>query len=366
MEDFIKYLQIKNFKSIKDLTLDCRRINVFIGKPNVGKSNILEALDLFYLPSMFELNYPDPLSNKSNESFSIQDFFRVNVADNLFYRGDIRNTIELSFRWVGSPKPNILSLDFIKTDDKRGWNRKLIEENFFRLKIVDFVTDFTFDFIPLAESDFHNTNTPIKPFKYKEDIQFHDVGNYRQYLMPPYGNNLAQVIDYIPSLKDFIIDEMSKLSDIDFVIDKTNNTLTQQIRVGKGLVYALPYKSLADTLKRFIFYMAAIKSGYSVITLEEPEAHSFPPYVSRMADEIIETKETQFFIATHSSVLLTNLIENTPKDELAVFVCDYDDKNHQTTATRLSEEQLSEALDYGVDMFFNINHFLDDPIDHTS
>lgn len=34
-------LRIQHFNSIKDLTLECERINVFIGKPNAGKSDIL-------------------------------------------------------------------------------------------------------------------------------------------------------------------------------------------------------------------------------------------------------------------------------------------------------------------------------------
>jgi hypothetical protein len=40
----IENLSIKNFKSIKYLSIDCKRINLFIGEPNAGKSNILEAL----------------------------------------------------------------------------------------------------------------------------------------------------------------------------------------------------------------------------------------------------------------------------------------------------------------------------------
>ncbi len=46
----IKDLRVSNFKSIKTLELDCKRINIFIGAPNVGKSNILEALSLFSIP----------------------------------------------------------------------------------------------------------------------------------------------------------------------------------------------------------------------------------------------------------------------------------------------------------------------------
>ena len=44
--NFLNWVEIKNFKSIKDLRLDCKRVNIFIGKPNVGKSNILEALGM--------------------------------------------------------------------------------------------------------------------------------------------------------------------------------------------------------------------------------------------------------------------------------------------------------------------------------
>ena len=42
----IRNLEIENFKSIKHLKLDCRRINLFIGEPNTGKSNILETLGI--------------------------------------------------------------------------------------------------------------------------------------------------------------------------------------------------------------------------------------------------------------------------------------------------------------------------------
>jgi len=42
----IEKLKIKTFRSIGDLEIDCRRVNVFIGEPNIGKSNILEVIGL--------------------------------------------------------------------------------------------------------------------------------------------------------------------------------------------------------------------------------------------------------------------------------------------------------------------------------
>lgn len=40
----IDTLTIERFKSIRSLTIPCRKVNVFIGGPDTGKTNILDAL----------------------------------------------------------------------------------------------------------------------------------------------------------------------------------------------------------------------------------------------------------------------------------------------------------------------------------
>ncbi len=40
----IQNLQIENYKSLRSIKLPCKKLNVFIGEPNSGKSNIIEAL----------------------------------------------------------------------------------------------------------------------------------------------------------------------------------------------------------------------------------------------------------------------------------------------------------------------------------
>ena len=46
----LKTIEIRYFKSIEQLKINCKRINVFIGEPNTGKSNILEAIGVFSMP----------------------------------------------------------------------------------------------------------------------------------------------------------------------------------------------------------------------------------------------------------------------------------------------------------------------------
>lgn len=42
----VQKIVIENFKSIKELSLELGRVNIFIGENGAGKSNILEAIAL--------------------------------------------------------------------------------------------------------------------------------------------------------------------------------------------------------------------------------------------------------------------------------------------------------------------------------
>ena len=340
MED-IKFVHIKNFKSIKDLGLNCSRINVFVGKPNVGKSNILEALDLAYLSSMLG-------ENKSREMegydlINLKEFFRVNSPKDLFYHGNVQEDVELIF-----PKEIAIKIRY-KEENSRGLFSVETSTGSF--------TEFDKNFVPEKSSSFFSS--PIVPYKYKEHIQYQDSNNHLTTLTAPYGNNMIEFIKSNEPFRDFLSDMIDR-KDIELNLDEANHKISIQLRRGKNVVYPLPYQALADTLKRVIFYLAAIESKQDIITLEEPEVHSFPPYISMLGDKIIAAHETQFFIVTHSPTLLTNLIENTPKEDLSVFVCSYDEIKQSTTAKKLSLEDLSELLNYGVDIFFNINRYLND------
>lgn len=348
--EMIKNLQINNYKSINQLDLNCNRINILIGEPNSGKSNILEALDLSYLSWLMHSNNLAQMAGKSK--VEIKDFFRVNKVDKMFRFGDTTKTISIQH--------NGFSIDtFLRFNNKN-------DENIFEWGNSNgSITEFDNDFV--AKENAQHYSSPIKPYRFKDNIQPHDSGNYIHTLMPPFGNNLYNVIlrneTFQKTIKDFTQDYGFEIN-ID--TSNNNNQILIQIRINEGLVYSIDYKAIADTFKRFLFHIAAIRySNASVITLDEPDAHSFPKYVSFLADEIIESNR-QFFVATHSPYLLNNLIENTPAGDLAVFVCGYGKAKSETIVKKLSPEDLSELIDYGVDIFFNINRYLDDRIEYSS
>ena len=135
---------------------------------------------------------------------------------------------------------------------------------------------------------------------------------------------------------------------------------SQQIKAMRenGLdMFLVPFSSLADSLQRLIFYKAAIDSNYNkVICFEEPEAHTFPPYISNVVNDIISSKSNQFFITTHSPYVMSSLLESAGED-VAVYVVDMED--NATVVKRLTDKQLQEAYDNGMDMFYNIETYLD-------
>ena len=92
----IDNLSIRNFKSITNLNIDSRRINVFIGEPNTGKSNILEALGMISW-----CGYGQP---------ELKEYVRFQGTQNLFYD-------ELLDRPIRIHTEN-LELEIIFKDDK--------------------------------------------------------------------------------------------------------------------------------------------------------------------------------------------------------------------------------------------------------
>src|SRR5881396_1641806 len=102
MQLIVDRLEIFNFKSIKHLEMPCRKVNIFIGEPNVGKSNILEAMAFFSpgiledlkqvirFKSMTDLYYDSQVEEKI-VTMAGSFFFQLSLADSKF-EGQISGT----------------------------------------------------------------------------------------------------------------------------------------------------------------------------------------------------------------------------------------------------------------------------------
>ena len=130
----------------------------------------------------------------------------------------------------------------------------------------------------------------------------------------------------------------------------------------EGLRVAYPYSGADDTLRRFGFHMAAMDSSReAVILLEEPESHSYPGYIMRLAEaeRMVAHASNQFFVTTHSPYFFDSVLENmVPYEslmpELAVFVVYY--KNFQTKIRQMSDEEVRGLQRDSLVVFNNLHH----------
>lgn len=322
----IKNVSINNFKSVKSLTLsDCRRINVLIGRPNVGKSNILEALALFNVPYMV---------NTSNKS--LKNLVRIENTAEIFHNGVSTSPVEVSI------DGNSLSV-------VRSGNNGLSVDISLQNKVIKYT------FSPsLTLSTKKESSEQPSILAYFFPKQFVPKSSNIGFLLPPSGANLMETVANLPKLKSNLA-ELFHGYGLKMMFDSGSQEIKAMRENGLDM-FLVPFNSLADSLQRLIFYKAAIESNRNkVICFEEPEAHTFPPYVSTVVNDIITSNTNQFFITTHSPYVISSLLESAG-DDLAIYVVDM--VNNETIAQRLTDKQLQDAYDNGMDMFYNLEAFL--------
>jgi AAA15 family ATPase/GTPase len=276
MSVFAEQIFIRNFKSIRQVSLEnCARINLIIGKPNTGKSNILEALSLFSLPFL-----------KENTKKKITRLIRCENLPELFHLGNIKDPI--------------LTV----------------------MGVLTCVVKYNEDETVTVE-----TNDAVRPHKYRVDKSLKFLQDRNQFESPV-------VKRYIFPGKTIF-----KKHQLSYPIPPYGFNLTN------------PENSQSETIKRIDFYKAVIKSNRdSILLFEEPDAHCFLPFTTQITKEMIQRRENQYFLSTYSPFMINDLLENAGH-EMAIFKVDLVD--FETVIRRLSEEELNEIYQKGVDMFTN-------------
>lgn len=341
----ISKIEINNFKSIRHVEIDnCRRLNVFIGYPNVGKSNILEALGLFCVTGI------------GQQYFKFNDICRVKHISELFFNQDSKEGCEVmlndSIRSVLSIDRNgilNIDIDILSTDpipvEKWSTTMGLTVGNDFTLHVRN--NDNRKENRQLADQ--------ISKYEFNKDSSINTVTSTA--LSVPFGSNLLDVLQRDSSLRKEVV-TIFKQYGLKLVINRKDESIEFQKDLNDGSVVSIPYHQVADTLRRLIFYKAAVVTNTdSVLLFEEPEAHMFPPYISKLASDIVfDNNRNQYFISTHSPFVLNDFMEELKDDELSIYAVSLEDG--ETKVQRLTDQQVTEIYQHGIDLFFNLENFL--------
>ena len=345
----IKNLNIINYKSIRELDIDTKRVNVFIGEDNSGKSNILEALSWFSLNSLEKEIFPE--------------MFRFKNATNFFYDFDTTAPIE------------------IKTDDLNLLIR-YSKNNFGSInnELAGIIYTANSEIDPLIEDDLYNLMNNYQDQNYwaftlKFDGQIKIIGgslqssfrryiykhlksfqsNFRPFLNPPYGENIPSLIISNKELKE-LVSSLFREKGFRLMIQPNENDINMAKDVNDEL-YSYPYASISETIQRIVFYTLAIESNKNaVLIFDEPESNTFPMYTKQLAELIALDNSNQYFLATHDPYVLNSLLSKTPSNDIAVFITKMEE--YKTIVSEVGKEDLSVLLDKGIDVYFNLNKFI--------
>ncbi len=325
----IKKLHIERFKSIKSLSLDCRKVNLFIGEPDTGKTNILEALSfLSHLGWGEAIGYYLRLTQ--NQGF-----------DPLFHGQFFDRPIT------------------IDTDDARVSVSIEGQDRHLRIECAPENSSHKVSFNGAAPPLGHLQSVRCYSYTSSLDWGYSATGpDPHNVLVPPRGANLMYLARHNSKVNDFL---KETLADLDWKprFDPNQNQKRYVLTENRGdEFFDYPLEMLSDSLKRFFFYGAIlVTSKDAVLILDEPDVYAFPPY-PKLLGEMIATDDTnQFFLTTHNPYFLHGIVQKAPVDSLALFVC-YRHPDGGSAVRQLTTAEIQKVIEQGSSVFFNLDAFV--------
>lgn len=329
----IEKLAVKNFKSIKKLDIDCRRVNLFIGEPNTGKSNILETLGLCSWIGHIE-----------SQGGKINEFLRFEVLQDLFFDGILDEKIEV----IINPGNFFIQMNFFNGNfELIGTSEKQRPKLRLEMNHTGDITDGANVKSESGEFSF------LKYYKFLKQNNF-PLG-FSSHLLPPNGSNLFALAMGSKKISERMTGFFEHLN-LNIML-KTRDRTFEIVKQRDNRLISYPYTSTSDTLQRIIFFTIAMESNKnSTLTFEEPESFAFPYYTKYLGERIAFDETNQYFISTHNPYLLLAVLEKTPKDQVNVFATYLED--YETKVKPLAEGEISILMDS--DPFFNLNRFIEE------
>ena len=257
-DHIITKIEIGQYKKLSSVTVDCKKVNIFLGVPGSGKTAILETLALWMIfVSHQELAIGDVAA--------IKDWRELEGTKITYYDTYASAKLEISrdgkhliTYYKGEPVALLRSGD---RSLKKWW-----------------VGSCEIEKPKIAYYRFGNPSFPVV---------------IKDYVVPPYGANM----DYILPLS------------------KSLYGIAEEYGYKKGHFNELP-----EPVRRYLFYLAVVGFSDNMIIAIDDMTCGYPPFSKVVAESIARDERNQYFIATYDENILLPLIEKTPKKDLTIYV----------------------------------------------
>ncbi len=223
----ISRVSIENYKSIEKASFDTRRVNVFIGEPNSGKSNLLEAV-AFQSPAVLN---------------RLREICRVNSAADLFFDREIERVLKIELA------PSLTTTLAFKEGAFVGKCKLQDADGEFHLNAAGDVSH--------RQGPFDSTN--VRHYRYRPLSRTEFTKEHFGHLIPPFGANLPTLLYTNKAVRDSI-SAFFKSKGFRLELRPQDNEILMSKEVD-DILYSFPFESISETMKRIVFYKAALESN---------------------------------------------------------------------------------------------------------
>lgn len=305
---YISNLEIKNYRSIHSVNIECKKLSVFCGSNSVGKSNLFRAIEFSFQKNIAE---EDVLSNITLSKRAS----RVQIHINIIFENCPKPIREIA----NTPKGTSIEYSFRATKKGR-ITRKLNGHTLSSEEELELFNNFSVVYIPTIRDLTANGIDPFQQLFKKsiysgssgKSIKEHIRGIKKQLSDKAQSilSDQKDVVQNILGAKSFNINTDNVIIDdaynsIELALRTANNDLVSMSDVGTG------YQSVA--IISLYRQLGATTPGHTLYLFEEPDSHLHPPTIRAIGEELIKASEkSQVLVTTHSPVLVSYLgLHNT-------------------------------------------------------
>lgn len=335
----IHALHIKNYKNLKDVAIEgIGYLNILVGKNNSGKSNLLEALEIFF--NEFNLFETGPSAEPVSE-----------ISHNIWYDGNTENRIEIAATLLFDEKEceEIFPKEALEPVKKR------CKESYNKLTVLRCISDpkagKRTEYVKWADLFLVRDNKLVSPEEFGKSMTPSEIG---ETIPPPtvpestavkmlgkiaanLQNNIRGKLLPVKVTRDGLersskITERAPLIDSETLgvlinlgqsratkdvkkwasIEKTFedfSSMRLDVRGGEVLAVRgdlyLPISLIGGGDQELLILKRLLMQNDSIFEIEEPEMHLHPILVQKVYNIIKKLSMTnQIFVATHSPILL--------------------------------------------------------------
>lgn len=345
----IEQVVIRNYKSIRELSLKLNKINIFIGSNGVGKTNFISFFEL-----VSKLYY-QRLGSYTLEKGGIDNilYFGRKHSENLYGLLNFDNTNAFFFNIIPSQSNkgiidytgdyynsrNKENINYNEDWNKRNWDNSVEESDLINRKEwrAQYLKNYLSSFIVYH---FHDTSNS-SPMKMLCNISDNIV-------LKTNGSNIAAYLYFI-SLKhpksfnkiEAVIHSIAPYFErFDLKPDRNNEQQIKLEWVEKGSDMYMDGHSFSDGTLRFIALTTLLlqPNPPKVIIIDEPELGLHPFAINIVAEMIKSASiESQIITSTQS----TNFVNNFELEDIIVV----DREENQSVFKHLDKEELNTWLE---------------------